>query len=29
MNFSQVFQLMRDETGTYFLFNDLFKLIFG
>jgi hypothetical protein len=29
MNYSQVFQLSRDNSGTYFVFNDLFKLIFG
>ncbi|KAL4724026.1 Nuclear transport factor 2 [Fusarium chlamydosporum] len=29
MNFSQSFQLLRDETGQYFVFNDLFKLVFA
>ncbi|KAJ4326163.1 Nuclear transport factor 2 [Fusarium piperis] len=30
MNFSQSFQLARDPaTGNYFVFNDIFKLVFG
>jgi len=29
MNFSQAFQLQRDESGNYFVYNDIFKLIFG
>ncbi|KAH6658861.1 nuclear transport factor 2 [Plectosphaerella plurivora] len=29
MNFSQTFQLMRDPSGNYFVFNDIFKLVFG
>lgn len=29
MNFSQVFQLQRDDGGNYFVYNDIFKLIFG
>lgn len=29
MNFSQSFQLTRDASGQYFVFNDIFKLIFG
>ncbi|ROT43343.1 nuclear transport factor 2 [Sodiomyces alkalinus F11] len=29
MNFTQAFQLMRDPSGGYFVFNDIFKLIFG
>ncbi|KAM5346507.1 hypothetical protein ACJ41O_009512 [Fusarium nematophilum] len=29
MNFSQSFQLARDASGQYFVFNDIFKLVFG
>jgi len=29
MNFSQVFQLLKDGNGSYFIYNDIFKLIFG
>lgn len=29
MNFSQAFQLLRDQSGTYFVYNDIFKLVFG
>ena len=29
MNYSQVFQLMQDAQGSYFVYNDIFKLIFG
>lgn len=29
MNFSQTFQLMRDPSGNFFVFNDIFKLVFG
>ncbi|RMJ10785.1 Nuclear transport factor 2 [Fusarium kuroshium] len=29
MNFSQSFQLARDATGQYFVYNDIFKLVFG
>jgi hypothetical protein len=29
MNFSQTFQLLRDPSGTYFVYNDIFKLVFG
>ncbi|KAJ3956348.1 Nuclear transport factor 2 [Colletotrichum tropicale] len=29
MNYTQAFQLMRDPTGNYFVFNDLFKLVYG
>jgi hypothetical protein len=29
MNFAQSFQLARDASGSYFVFNDLFKLVYG
>ncbi|KAG5999181.1 Nuclear transport factor 2 [Claviceps lovelessii] len=29
MNFSQSFQLSRDTSGQYFVYNDIFKLVFG
>ncbi|KAL8862065.1 MAG: hypothetical protein Q9178_001520 [Gyalolechia marmorata] len=29
MNYTQVFQLLPDGTGSYFVFNDMFKLIFA
>jgi len=29
MNYSQTFQLLPDGTGSYFIFNDIFKLVFG
>jgi hypothetical protein len=29
MNYTQAFQLARDSSGQYFVFNDVFKLIFG
>ncbi|KAI1025932.1 hypothetical protein LB503_006905 [Fusarium chuoi] len=29
MNFSQSFQLARDANGQYFVYNDIFKLVFG
>ncbi|KAK6710318.1 Nuclear transport factor 2, variant 2 [Fusarium graminearum] len=29
MNFSQTFQLQRDQAGNYYVYNDLFKLVFG
>ncbi|KAF7542623.1 hypothetical protein G7Z17_g11409 [Cylindrodendrum hubeiense] len=29
MNFSQSFQLAPDGAGSYFVYNDIFKLIFG
>lgn len=29
MNYSQSFQLLRDPAGQYFVFNDIFKLVFG
>ncbi|KAB8291424.1 hypothetical protein EYC80_010098 [Monilinia laxa] len=29
MNYSQAFQLMPDGAGSYFIFNDVFKLVFG
>ncbi|KAG5945308.1 Nuclear transport factor 2 [Claviceps sorghi] len=29
MNFSQSFQLSRDGSGSYFVYNDIFKLVFG
>jgi hypothetical protein len=29
MNFSQSFQLARDPAGQYFVYNDIFKLVFG
>ncbi|KAL8768622.1 MAG: hypothetical protein Q9209_005181 [Squamulea sp. 1 TL-2023] len=29
MNYTQVFQLLRDGQGSYFVFNDIFKLIYG
>ncbi|KAK2591664.1 Nuclear transport factor 2 [Conoideocrella luteorostrata] len=29
MNFSQSFQLSRDPAGQYFVYNDIFKLVFG
>ncbi|QPG94509.1 hypothetical protein C2857_006257 [Epichloe festucae Fl1] len=29
MNFSQSFQLSRDSAGQYFVYNDIFKLVFG
>ena len=28
MNYTQVFQLLPDQ-GSYFVFNDVFKLIYG
>lgn len=28
MNFSQAFQLLKDASG-YFVYNDIFKLIYG
>ncbi|KAK3167443.1 Nuclear transport factor 2 [Lepraria neglecta] len=29
MNYTQIFQLMPDGAGSYFVFNDIFKLIYG
>ncbi|KAI4109388.1 MAG: hypothetical protein L6R37_000545 [Teloschistes peruensis] len=29
MNYTQVFQLQPDGHGSYFVFNDMFKLIYG
>ncbi len=29
MNYTQVFQLLPDGAGSYFIFNDIFKLIYG
>jgi hypothetical protein len=29
MNYTQSFQLARDPSGQYFVFNDLFKLVYG
>jgi hypothetical protein len=29
MNYSQAFQLLPDGAGSYFIFNDIFKLVFG
>ncbi|KAK0382809.1 hypothetical protein NLU13_9904 [Sarocladium strictum] len=29
MNYTQTFQLARDPSGTYFVFNDIFKLVYG
>ncbi|KAI4275900.1 MAG: hypothetical protein LQ337_002865 [Flavoplaca oasis] len=29
MNYTQVFQLLPDGAGSYFVFNDMFKLIYG
>ncbi|KAL8797944.1 MAG: hypothetical protein Q9182_007090 [Xanthomendoza sp. 2 TL-2023] len=29
MNYTQVFQLLPDGAGSYFVFNDIFKLIYG
>jgi hypothetical protein len=28
MNYTQTFQLARDPNGQYFVFNDLFKLVY-
>ena len=29
MNYTQAFQLVRDSSGSYFVFNDIFKLVYG
>ena len=29
MNYTQVFQLMPDGAGSYFVFNDVFRLIYS
>ncbi|KAH8770581.1 nuclear transport factor 2 [Hyaloscypha finlandica] len=29
MNYSQAFQLLPDGAGSYFIYNDIFKLVFG
>ncbi|KAL8923990.1 MAG: hypothetical protein Q9208_004274 [Pyrenodesmia sp. 3 TL-2023] len=29
MNYTQIFQLLPNGSGSYFVFNDMFKLIFG
>ena len=29
MNYSQCFQLLPDGAGSYYIFNDIFKLVFG
>ncbi|KAL8953048.1 MAG: hypothetical protein Q9183_007355, partial [Haloplaca sp. 2 TL-2023] len=29
MNYTQAFNLRRDDSGSYFVFNDIFKLIYG
>ncbi|KAK1983418.1 nuclear transport factor 2 domain-containing protein [Colletotrichum cereale] len=28
-NYTQAFQLLRDPSGNYFVFNDIFKLVYG
>jgi hypothetical protein len=29
MNYSQTFQLLSDGAGGYYVYNDIFKLVFG
>lgn len=29
MNYTQAFQLLPDGAGSYFVFNDIFKLVYG
>jgi hypothetical protein len=29
MNYTQAFQLAQDASGQYFVFNDIFKLVYG
>ena len=29
MNYTQAFQLLPDGAGSYFIFNDIFRLVFG
>lgn len=29
MNYTQTFSLARDPSGSYFVFNDIFKLVYG
>jgi hypothetical protein len=29
MNYTQAFQLARDGSGQYFVYNDIFKLVYG
>jgi hypothetical protein len=29
MNYTQAFQLARDGSGSYFVYNDIFKLVYG
>jgi len=29
MNYTQTFQLLKDDAGQYFIYNDIFKLVYG
>lgn len=29
MNYTQTFQLLPDGAGSYFVFNDVFRLVYG
>jgi hypothetical protein len=29
MNYTQTFQLLPDGSGSYFVFNDIFKLVYA
>lgn len=29
MNYTQTFQLQPDGNGSYFVFNDIFRLVYG
>ncbi|CAI4215430.1 unnamed protein product [Parascedosporium putredinis] len=29
MNYCQAFQLLQDDAGSYFVYNDVFKLVYG
>ena len=29
MNYTQVFQLLPDGAGSYYVFNDVFRLVYG
>lgn len=29
MNYTQTFQLQPDGAGSYFVFNDIFRLVYG
>lgn len=29
MNYTQAFQLQPDGAGSYFVFNDIFRLVYG